>query len=687
MFKPGEKAIYQKREVTVVTTMDSRIHGWRVLTEEEGALEESDLTPADPNVLSNASGVEPEPYSLRPQSRMNLDEDQEEARDQAIEVLRKIPVDFRGHHYRKPEVLDDSDELVSAHLFQSSPQETNAILKGEGWVTLPSIMIRYHMHTCPACGESITAETNGQVIRCVSSCKQPNGPPPVEWELNVPSGRMVVANDLRSLFPVLEEYNVDNCSGIKNTSLEYAQWGLAHGFLGNTSPRVYQVEEGSYKVASTVWDEDDKDPLETSKVASICTDLWWYSICDFSEFKLRLEHFKAKQKDYRVEVIDVKPGVYRFTQYGPPRGEDDNESKEHTYTTFEWVRGPDTKKDYIKQYLDVNVTPIAFAKARVKKWPILYRSNRDQVTGDVILDSWERVALDLFCRYGTDINWHEKGFPVVRTEEEDTLNEEVPSFRSQCYWGNPSARYSSLFTQETLSPPFAKFAFRVLESIISFGMRVNSDRKCRRVAEAREVMLLAVQRYRILAARYPEEADLDYVSWLSEEGRAEAWVERFPLGPIFTKRHQEDMQAQRWIPEGTYAILFDARKMEGGGHFSNGTSWASRETATGWAARHWEDNGNSDQLFNCCWLSHAGTTIPLYSVARVVQLGQVSHTGDLIVELAYDYGTPWMRSSMRKGLPEHDIRKAARALSKEEYESLLPGAKKFFKGKGKTSQG
>jgi len=44
-------------------------------------------------------------------------------------------------------------------------------------------------------------------------------------------------------------------------------------------------------------------------------------------------------------------------------------------------------------------------------------------------------------------------------------------------------------------------------------------------------MSLAVKRYQELAEKYPDLADPDYVWWLSQDGRAEAWVERFDLGP------------------------------------------------------------------------------------------------------------------------------------------------------------
>ena len=78
---------------------------------------------------------------------------------------------------------------------------------------------------------------------------------------------------------------------------------------------------------------------------------------------------------------------------------------------------------------------------------------------------------------------------------------------------------------------------------------------------------------------------------------------------------------------------------------------------------------------NCFWSCNAThTSVPLYVVARVVKLGEVSHMGDTMVEVAFDYGTPWMTSPKRKALVEKTERDGIRILTKKEYEALLPKA-------------
>ena len=52
--------------------------------------------------------------------------------------------------------------------------------------------------------------------------------------------------------------------------------------------------------------------------------------------------------------------------------------------------------------------------------------------------------------------------------------------------------------------------------------------------------------------------------------------------------------------------------------------------------------------------------------------------GETLIELAFDYGTPWMRSAKRKALTETGEKAGIKVLSKKEYEKLLPKAIEFF---------
>jgi hypothetical protein len=152
------------------------------------------------------------------------------------------------------------------------------------------------------------------------------------------------------------------------------------------------------------------------------------------------------------------------------------------------------------------------------------------------LSAWQDVADHIFCTIGGGTEWHEKGFPLAKVDP-SIPDVEPPSFRAQFSWYPFSAPYGGLFENIPFSPGFAKLVFRVLESVISFGMAVREDRAkgIREVGPARDRMMVAVKRYRELAPLYPEAADPAYVEWLSQKGRAEKWVRDFDLGPEVTK--------------------------------------------------------------------------------------------------------------------------------------------------------
>jgi hypothetical protein len=720
MFKPGDIARVRQdgRTVTIERADVFRVPGvpkWPISTT-GGIFDETDLIPAHPSVIATAEGRDLSLEARRAENKVKDDHLSFELRPEVAEILKKAFIDFNGH-WKNGSIL--------AADFRSRLMETpylgpNGIDKGDAesllkaaaagvaldcWLPIDLHLEASGLRTCFFCGEEgFTTETNGQGIRFAGKpCKFPNGLPPTEWELNVPSGKLVVANDLRDLFPLTkdDDFDTNTTIGCRQTTLTYAANGLSHAFIGNSCPGVFKCGDGLFKISNPPSEEEfngrkyvtiePAPKFEGERVAGICTDLWWYSICDHEEFKRRLKHFKLKTKDFQIEIIDLKPGVYRFRHNEDARSHDG--PKECVYTWFEWVREPDPVQNFLSIYEQVEVNANAYVQAQVARWPTLYGKVKDHrrgkekavpwanMTEEDRLHSWQAVADRVFCAIGGGTKWHDKGFPTAKIDP-SVPDVDIPSFRAQYHWYPFSKPYGGLFEPKTLTPSFAKLAFRVLESVISFGMHVGDNNRCREVPYVRERMLVAVKRYRELAKKYPTQADPEYVAWLSQKGRAEAWVEKFDLGPTFTKRHEDHAKAQRWVPEDAYAVEFDARKLKDG-HFAwhpkKGGWWAAKKDAQRYAISAWEDNGQAPE-HNCFWSCHAtNTSVPLYSVARVVKVGQVSHTGETLVEVAFDYGTPWMRNSKkRKALAETGEKAGIRLLSKKEYESLLPKATQFF---------
>lgn len=204
-------------------------------------------------------------------------------------------------------------------------------------------LIKSILNVCYTCGEEVEFETNGLTIQAKNPCPHPNGIS-LTFELNIPSGVMVVANDLRDHFNFEDDFNVNTAMGIVKTTKAMEKIGCAHAFVGNSSPGVYKTGENTFIVASSGYNEKtggEKKP-KGKRVATICTDLWWYSIVDWNEFKKR----KCNGK-YQIDKVKVKPGVYRFSHfYGTGQKFEKNFEKPSIFTKIEWLRIPDPVKKY-----------------------------------------------------------------------------------------------------------------------------------------------------------------------------------------------------------------------------------------------------------------------------------------------------------------------------------------------------
>jgi hypothetical protein len=576
MFKPGETAVTKDgRTVTITSSSPAEKagHRWPVSTS-DGVFDETDLAVAHPTVLATAN-PKPRVFEKREET-----EETKKQRDvylamvlqmaEVQKILVEATIEWNGHFRNGLDIREPFRKSLLKEAYfgpgAMSEEDAGAILQAPGnlldrWV--PLFLSDLYVRDC-SCGAANTYETNGKVVRLVGApCKFPDGLPPNEWELNVPSGKLVVANDLRELFPLEDDdFDVNTNIGCRQTASAYAAIGMSHAFVGNTCPGVYQCKDGTFKIANEPsedrWDEEKKEyvPIEPKpefdgeRVAGICTDLWWYSICDHDEFTRRCKRFKQQKRDFRIEVVNVEPGVYRFRH----NDREEDGPGETIWTRFERVRPPDPVKDFIAAYEDVDINPHAYVQAQAARWPSRYGNvkrrggSKDEpvpwvnMTESQRTSSWLRVMDQVFCVIGNGVKWHEKGFPTTKVDP-SIPDVEPPSFRAQHHWYPFSKEYSGIF-RNTLTPSFAKMAFRILESVISFGTDVRDGERCREVVYVRERMLVAVQRYRELMKIHPDQADPEYVAWLSQEGRAESWVANFDHGPEFTEKHKKFKEAE-----------------------------------------------------------------------------------------------------------------------------------------------
>lgn len=559
MFKPGDAAVVREDgQVVVERTFLGEGAPWRVVA--SGAeYDEADLHVAtkpdlegddsDPDDFQSTD--DPFADAKRLIRRFSGARDEDEEADQPdvsaiVKSLKRTTFDkasgsrvfgwnghFKGGDAVRKEFLSSVMKTLYMSPWDVSKQDAkdlhSAIKSDHPLERFVPVRIRIDLRDCSCCGEkSLGLETDGHMLRFSGPpCAYPDGLPVTEWELNVPSGQIVVANDLRELFPVDDDFDVCTTIGCHRTTLAYAEAGMSHAYVGNSCPGVYLCKDGTYKIANPPAGGKDDPSFEGDCVAGVTTDLWWYSMCDREEFRRRCKRFKVKTSDFSHTVVRVEPGVYRFRHHNDL---DIDYGPEIVYARFAKVRDPDPVKDLLLTYESMDVTPNAYVQAMAAKWPTLFgkADKREKPTpwADMSekeqFSSWLGVANHMMCSSG-GVEWHERGFPkaVVPAAPDNA----PPAFRDQFGWTWFTKPYAGLF--QDLSPSFAKFAFRVLESIISFGMRDQGGESRTSEKRVQDCMLLAATRYRELAAKHPASADPEYVAWLSQDGRAEAWISGF----------------------------------------------------------------------------------------------------------------------------------------------------------------
>jgi len=136
------------------------------------------------------------------------------------------------------------------------------------------------------------------------------GLPEISVLLNVPSGKLAVANDLRRFYRLIDDHDMTSFSGMQKIMRSYERIGLAFGFIGNTCPSLFRTDSRHLAIG-VKGDRDGRrnvNPVDrTRAVAHICTDLWWYCICDLDDLLTR----SGGKIPEDVTVVSVEPGVYR----------------------------------------------------------------------------------------------------------------------------------------------------------------------------------------------------------------------------------------------------------------------------------------------------------------------------------------------------------------------------------------
>lgn len=166
-------------------------------------------------------------------------------------------------------------------------------------------------------------------------------------EITVPSGRLIAADDLRSVehFNIEAPLSVNSGVGLDVLAVLTAQQAnTAYAFVGNTSPMVTRHGDGSIEVVSPDWPDDADIPVfkdGENMVAEICTDLWAAMLTDYQNW---LDHggpaISTANEHFAIEkftVFDVTPGKYRWTVYSHADRFDIHAQGRVTYARLECI--------------------------------------------------------------------------------------------------------------------------------------------------------------------------------------------------------------------------------------------------------------------------------------------------------------------------------------------------------------
>lgn len=467
---------------------------------------------------------------------------------------------------------EDLQSLLDAHA------------KGEPldrWVEV----VRGYEYGCPNCrvdpGPSTHLfECNGLVVRPVEECPYPEGLV-TEWELNIPSGRMLIGNDLRFMNQLPDHRNINTRLNTRLQILDYAKIDMAVGFgIGNTSPSVYRMADGSLEIGRklqrvwrvpkngvlippvedvlkenkkawwvTVRPEDRRSlygdktitnlPKGCKKVANIATDVGAYSIIDFEEGYKRAKYAGMTEEGWSefigrwdIHVVDVEPGKYRFHHFLSV----DLDALDVTFSRIERVGEAGPCFDYCSATDNFNV----HLTQAVQLYAARYGRSLNAAT-------YANYMPEVYRGWVPERDWHRNGFPNrFLFDEVDGLPvlDEIPRFRGQFYsamglsmsiGGLERVCASGLKGDLPLNHSFALGIGRLLESVILYGLktRITPPKGTYNVKTARDLMRSSVGYWRSLVHHYPHVAEdmEDFAEWMKDEDSVMLWVENFDLGP------------------------------------------------------------------------------------------------------------------------------------------------------------
>lgn len=598
-------------------------------------------------------------------------------------------------------------------------EQLEAALAGGDALKTPVFLGASSDHKCRYCDARLMVLTDGKTLLIAGDpCPVPDGFVHHDIELNVPSGILVVGDDLQQWYPTKSDRDINGLIGTIQMIDDYAKIGLAMGAVGNSSPSLRRVKDAENKFVISNhghdWDDEDEDDGNPwgETLADICTDLWWYSIADGDDFKRRLAHYtpdidietweNGLDTSWTHTTVKVKPGVYRFRWFTDAV----RDATTVLYAEIEWVREPDPVVDHLADSLQERFSALECCIQSCLDWPMLYMPDRER-GGRRSRLSWPELSLEqqhhaiaraanqIMCVLGGGIDWHENGHALMNVSEEvrgyaNAISEDgvVPLFTEAMQWypfsgkGGGLCQGAGIYDENPgatviesprirLNDTFALLALNIAQNYIQFPPkpRLNRDAYPPRfgIKEVRNRMRLALDCYRGIRQNYiVEPMDPDFDKFAPSEEAVTDIAQR-DLGP-------DNPPAEQWGPVPPILLMgehkfvefkFDPAKTRCGPcwHPGAGGCWAKPEDAQRYAILYSKQDGDG-------FTQNAGNSVPLQFVARIVGT-ESTRTPILLVE--FDYGHEQMHGAEahRWGISGEDVSCLRAFDDPAEYDRLL----------------
>ncbi len=418
-----------------------------------------------------------------------------DAWDRLDELLVKagdaIVLDARGHAVRLDAFtrLDLLSEAGARRAQSASPQDpcplVEAMERGEAVSGEDVLRCQFGREGCFYCGESPEFRFDGQRLWTETPCALGADPQPFEAFLNVPSGKLVMANALTwDRFRVYGELDsVGTLVGRHRLTRLYERVGCLHVTVPSSySLLVYPRKSGDPHRNLVVFQSHDRDidqPIffERTHLAVLGIDPRCYSLVDADEYVRR----GGSLADEDICIIPVEPGVYRLT-HRAYRPDWDAQPEPEVRSLVDWVRPPDPVRDYQAEEGAFHLT------AGQVLWRALQKRKAPGPVSDEVF--WGLVS-DLFRDFR---NWHPNGFAQLSPYSQmDDPSVEIPPLTQRFSWydarrshafhgysGKPTDTWfsNSLLIQAAigrvpLNPSFRSLVRTVLRGMVEYGIEVD----------------------------------------------------------------------------------------------------------------------------------------------------------------------------------------------------------------------